>query len=241
MTNAELIDYYVNLLIIQYHNKPKARGHVEAIVKSAMVYEVATAVRDGFDIDTAIGAQLDILGLYLGSDRIVTGTVFTREYFGFAEYGDVAPFDFNSYIRYSDIVPDVQYRSYKESKQSLYSLNDTEYRLILKLKIIKNNGIPSGEVIDDIMANLFGDSVIFTDRQNMTISYIFSSANTRLADIAKSEDLLPRPSGVGMSVAFTEDINNIFAYSRYGDGAPSFAVGYAQYGHVPIGGWTYYG
>lgn len=239
--NAELIEYYVNLLIIQYHDKPKARGHIEALIKALMVYDVAIQLRDGFDIETAVGPQLDILGLYLGSDRIVTGTTFTREYFGFAEYGDVAPFDFNSYIRYSDIVPDVQYRSYKESRQSLYALNDAEYRIILKLLIIKNNGIPSGLIIDEIMAILFGDTVIFTDRQNMTISYIFSETNKRLAQIAESEDLLPRPSAVGMSVAFTEDIYNMFAYSSYGGVIPDFAVGYAQYGETPIGGWTYYG
>lgn len=239
--NAELIEYYVNLLIIQYHDKPKARGHITALIKAMMIYDVAIQVRDGFDIDTAVGPQLDILGLYLGSDRIVTGTTFTREYFGYAEYGDTTPFDFNSFTTYAATAPDVQYRSYKESRQSLYALNDAEYRIILKLLIIKNNGIPSGLIIDEIMAILFGDTVIFTDRQNMTISYIFSETNKRLAQIAESEDLLPRPSAVGMSVAFTEDIYNMFAYSSYGGDAPEFAVGYAQYGETPIGGWTYYG
>ncbi len=239
--NAELIEYYVNLLIIQYHDKPKARGHIEALIKALMVYDVAIQLRDGFDIDTAVGPQLDILGLYLGSDRIVTGTAFTREYFGYSEYGESAPFAFNGFMGYGGIAPDVQYRSYKESQQSLYSLNDAEYRTILKLKIIKNNGIPSGAIIDDILAILFGDSVIFTDRQNMTISYIFSETNRRLAQIAKSEDLLPRPSAVGISVSFAPDIFNIFAYSTYGGEIPDFAVGYAQYGITPIGGWAHYG
>jgi hypothetical protein len=239
--NSQLVEYYKKLLIIQYNNKPKACAHMQALINSAMVYDTAVQIRDGFNIDTAIGAQLDILGIYLGSDRVVTGTFFTRDYFGYSEYGQSAPYDFNGYIKYTDQVPDVQFRSYRESKQSIFTLNDEEFRLILKLKIIRNNAIPSVKLIDDILANLFGDNVIFTDRQNMTISYIFNEGIQRIVTIAQSEDLIPRPSGVGMSVSFTTDIQNIFAYGRYGQIAPDYAVGYSQYGIEPIGGMAQYG
>lgn len=72
--NTILIAYYVNLLIIQYHSLPRARGHIEAIVDAAMIYDLVVAVGNAYDIDTAVGVQLDVLGAYIGVDRLATGT-----------------------------------------------------------------------------------------------------------------------------------------------------------------------
>ncbi len=72
--NTELIAYYVNLLIIQYHSLTRARGHIEAIATSEMIYDLIAAVGNAYDIDTAVGVQLDVLGSYLGVDRLATGT-----------------------------------------------------------------------------------------------------------------------------------------------------------------------
>jgi len=238
--NDELIRYYIELLIIQYNSKPKARSTIEALIMQLMIYDLAIKVRDGYNIDDAIGLQLDILGKYLGSDRIVTGTSFTRDYFGFCEYGNTVPFTFNPYIKYGDIAPDVQYRRYEESVASLFELNDTEYRFILKLKILQNNQKATNKNIDLLLEQYFGDQVIFTDRENMTISYIFQSNIERLVTIAQSEDLLPKPAGVGLSVAFTPDITSIFTMIQYGESAPSWGQGFALYGATTTGGWLGY-
>lgn len=65
--------YLSNLLIIQYHDKPKAKATIEALGKEFPV-ELIFAVRDGFSIDGANGKQLDILAKYLGTDRYYIGT-----------------------------------------------------------------------------------------------------------------------------------------------------------------------
>lgn len=61
-------EYYSNLLILQYHNKPKAKATIEAVV-NLLPDELIQEVIDGFDIETAVGKQLDILGEYIGVDR----------------------------------------------------------------------------------------------------------------------------------------------------------------------------
>lgn len=285
--NENLLDYYKNLLIVQYNDKTKARKTIRVLVDATMIYDIMVAIRDGFDLDTAIGKQLDILGKYIGSDRVITGTAFTRDYFGYVEYSDVV-FAWKGYTEYKKFiptgsyfgarryggaafnyfplrlysaapssvataqyrtftgtlqgtVPDVQFFSYRNSTVSLFELNDQEFRAILKLLIIKNYGTGSAKDIDELIASTLGEDIIFTDRQNMSISYIFPEDQTRFITIAKSEGVLPRPSGVGMSVAFTKYINAIFSYGTYGNGAPSFAVGYSEYGKTPIGGMSYYG
>lgn len=69
MTDAELIVYYKNLLILQYNQLDKASEHIEAIVKQIIIFELIEDVKNGYDIDTAVGVQLDIIGKYLGLER----------------------------------------------------------------------------------------------------------------------------------------------------------------------------
>lgn len=63
--------YYSNLLILQYHDKPKAKATIEAVV-SLIPDDLIQEVTNGFDIETAVGKQLDILGEYIGVDRYYT-------------------------------------------------------------------------------------------------------------------------------------------------------------------------
>lgn len=60
--------YYSNLLIMQYHNKPKAKATIESTV-GLLPDDLIMEVINGFDIETAVGKQLDILGEYVGVDR----------------------------------------------------------------------------------------------------------------------------------------------------------------------------
>ena len=69
----ELIDYYVNLLIIQYKGKPKAEATISAFVNQALVNQLPLAILDAYNIDTAIGVQLDIIGKYQNCNRQISG------------------------------------------------------------------------------------------------------------------------------------------------------------------------
>lgn len=69
MTDEELVQAYVDLLIIQYRNLPKARAHVGALVDMVIMNQLPFAVQDAYNIDTAVGEQLDILGKYAGVSR----------------------------------------------------------------------------------------------------------------------------------------------------------------------------
>lgn len=65
---SALDTYYSNLLIMQYHNKPKAKATIEASV-GLLPDDLILEVINGFNIETAVGKQLDILGIYVGVDR----------------------------------------------------------------------------------------------------------------------------------------------------------------------------
>lgn len=73
MTTAEIIAYYANLLILQYRQKPHAYATIQALVKPVIMDQLPTQVQDAFDIDTAVGVQLDTLGKYAGVTRYANG------------------------------------------------------------------------------------------------------------------------------------------------------------------------
>lgn len=201
MTNEELVQYYQDLLIIQYSNKENAGQMVSLFVSAAMLYEVICNIRKGFDPNTAKGEQLDIIAKYVGATRIVNGIDFFRNYFGFAPYGSVAPFTFYGFIAYGDIPGDVQFRSYAESGQSLFTLTDDELRTIIKLAIIRNNSLATVKLIDDFLFETFGADVYMNEVSNMNIAYyVTESGQQRLFQIARALNILPVPAGVGAVV-----------------------------------------
>lgn len=74
-TIAELFgEYYEKLLIIQYNSKEKAKATIRLIAEQYASDGIIFDVENGYDINTAIGKQLDILGKYIGIDRFCDGT-----------------------------------------------------------------------------------------------------------------------------------------------------------------------
>lgn len=201
--NEELIEYYIELLIIQYKNKPNARGTISAYITALMIYQIAIDVRDGYDIDTAVGVQLDILGKYTGVNRVVTGVDFTRTYWGFLTYAETPPkIGISGFANYSNN-PDVQTRSYYEEGGNVLELTDEEYRLFQRLKIRQNYSNASLKDIDDLLMALFNGTANVADDGTMNLVYTFSANQTRIVTIANSEGLIPRPMGVSLQIGFS--------------------------------------
>lgn len=68
-SSAEIIDYYANLLILQYVGEPRAYATVQTVVTGVVMDQLPLSVENAFEIGTAVGAQLDILGKYVGVTR----------------------------------------------------------------------------------------------------------------------------------------------------------------------------
>lgn len=175
-TDQELIDYYADLLIIQYRGKPRAYATIQARVKPIIMNQLPLAVQNAYNIDTAIGKQLDILGKYVGVAR----TVLTFS-------GQVV-------------------------------LDDDDYRLLIKFKIIQNNSGSSLYEIQELLWNAFAGAVRVFDYQNMRMSYFFESTfgSMTLAEAVVRQRLLPKPMGVQLAaLIYAADLDNIFGYRTY--------------------------
>jgi hypothetical protein len=200
MTVQDLIDYYVNLLIIQYNNKPNARATIDAFVKQAVADLIEIQVRDGFDMDTAIGYQLDVLGKYVDVRRTINGLDIARDYFALPPYGDPNADDYVGFAIYGGTIPTGFFRLYSDVNSS-YAMKDNEMRDLIKLKVRQHKSDHSLQDIDDIMDEFFGADVTITDNGDMTVTYAFTPGLTyNLPIIAVYTNALPKPAGVRLII-----------------------------------------
>jgi hypothetical protein len=85
MTITDLTDYYADLLAYQFRGLPNASRTVKLLTKQAAADLFVQQLLTCYDIDQAVGTQLDVLGKYVGASRNI-GVVIERPYFGFWDY-----------------------------------------------------------------------------------------------------------------------------------------------------------
>ncbi len=80
-----LTGYYGRLLAYQYRDRPNATRQIQLWAKQAVADYLAGDLLTCFDIDQAVGAQLDILGKYVGVSRNI-GTSAAPPFFSLWPY-----------------------------------------------------------------------------------------------------------------------------------------------------------
>lgn len=146
--------------ITNYHRgKPLFVEHVDLSTRplsdvAAVMYGLITA----FDIDDAVGVQLDALGEWIGRSRIVSQPI-SGVYFSF----DTAGLGWDQGVWQGPYDPDAGYTS----------LSDDTYRIILKAKIAINNWDGQNDSLPSILETALEGSGLkmqIVDNQDMTIS-----------------------------------------------------------------------
>lgn len=87
MSLASLTAYYSSLLAYQYRGLPNADRQVQLWASQMIGENLAASLLTCFNIDQAVGVQLDILGKYAGISRNI-GAPVVRPYFGLWVYDE---------------------------------------------------------------------------------------------------------------------------------------------------------
>lgn len=199
MTTDDLIAYYQALLIMQFVNKPNAAATVGAFVGEGIADQIVQQVEDGFDLDTAVGAQLDMIATYLGLQRNIVGFDASRLYFSHLEYGETS----NSNLGFAPtfgVDPSGYFFRYEDLAAQVYTLTDDELRRLCQLTArLHSSTLGLGE-LDAIIFDFFGDAVTLIDNRDMTITYQGpASSPDLLFSIVSEIKGLPAPAGVDVS------------------------------------------
>ena len=176
-------------------------------------------------LENAIGVQQDIIGALVGQPRILIDASILS-YFGFE--GDA---NSQSFGDINDNNVGGRFRSVDESTTGNRFLIDSEYRLYIKARIIKNSISPTSQSLSDFIRFLFEvDQVIIVDgKMNYTVQIGRLLGPNEKAFLANT-DLVPKVAAVG--VTYIEyDGDNSFTFSGVPDGQ-----GFGDINNVATGG-----
>ncbi len=192
-----VLDYYAAKLPIQYRGLPKASATIAILVKQAVADFMAEDLAEAFNLDTAVGPQVDILAKYIGVPRRsnVPGTI---AYFGYAlvagggsvnGYNSVLVSALNGFI----------YDRVLEGSLPLTDFTDLQFLFALKLQIALNRFDGTLAYIQQFLAEFFPDQIWVVDNLNMSLTYnvvagLLPIPTTILANF------LPRPMGCGITI-----------------------------------------
>lgn len=198
MTTQEIIDYYKGLLILQYASLPNALGTIEAYISALLQNQIISQVRDAFDVDTAIGAQLDILATYRGLSRVVFGIV-PGNFWSLIPYDDPDPNSYFGWAEYPDPDPTWGWIQYGDIAGAAYRLTDAQLRGLIKFKAQTDSQPLFLGNLDQILYDFFGVYVTVIDNEDMTMIYQHQIADpdiNQLFEMAVLAGILPHPAGV---------------------------------------------
>ena len=180
------VDTYLDLITSQHDDKPVYVETVRASIEPiAFVYDLIASLPEKFDLDVAIGKQLDIVGEWVGRTRRVrvplTGVYFT--------WDDTVQTGWDAGLWQGPFDP----------TSGLTLLPDEPYRLLLRAKIEANSwdgSIPDAYRIWEI---LFPNNIIFI-QDNQDMSFAVGIAGAVLDPLTQSlliEGYVPlKPEGI---------------------------------------------
>lgn len=193
-----------DLITTQFQDKDIFKRYLKLLKLG--VQETLSVARDLMqkrDIDSATGAQLDIIGEIVGQPRTLINTDL-YPFFGFE--GDLVANSFGTY--YNNQIGGYWY-SYGGKIGGDVTLNDEQYRLIIKAKIIKNNAKGTNEDYIHFGNFVFGTTIKFFDDHSGKSTVLVGRRMTLfekaiMAYVFEGTDYNftyhPKPLGVGIGV-----------------------------------------
>lgn len=213
------IDKYLNLITSE-HKNPKYLAMLSVLLDAACQnIDVLNKINFYYDIDTAYGKQLDVLGEWIGLSRQLK-TPLTNVYFSFGVDG--LGFGQGIWLGKYDPV------------EGVVSLDDEMYRRLLKIKIKANSWDGTTNGANSILSEAFNDEktkLFIVDNQDMSITMYLVGPNIDIRALSVFRDqVIPLKS---MGVKF----NGAFSASN---GKPLFGFGINNelIGGFGVGAWS---
>jgi len=209
---------YTDLITSQHRGKPKFEELV-GLNASAFsdVSELLASMPGTFDLDAAVGAQLDVVGEWVGLSRYI-GTELSGVYFSLddAELGLDAGF----------------FKGPFDAASGFSRLDDETYRMALRAKIGANHWDGSVEALQIILDQVFdgyGTSVFTGDHQDMSMSFymVGDTPPPVITALLTGGYLAVKPAGVSIRGYFKPSVTDtpFFAFDASGEYAAGFDSG----------------
>ncbi|QIP56819.1 DUF2612 domain-containing protein [Hafnia alvei] len=186
---------YSELIPSNQRSAPKYHLTIETITDAfSQCLDVANSLITIFDLDKAIGKQLDIIGEWAGRSRRIKAPI--DDYF-FTLDSPVLGFDYG------------YWKNRYDSEFGYLDLDDVSYRTILRAKIGANNWDGTCESLPDILDSIYpnGDfNISFIDNGDMTMTVTVKGKkiDNITKEIIKQGYLSIKPLGVTVNYDIIE-------------------------------------
>ena len=189
---------YSTLLTSEYKNSPNFIQTVQLTANAiGDITSLLQSLPAQFDLDNALGSQLDVDGQWIGFSRTVGGVLLVQ-FFGFAD--DATALGFGELGS-----PSTGGRFYElgEDTSSTATLADPEYRLLLRAKILQNDWDGTVAEFEAAVADVIGVATTVIDPGTNVVLIMPSAAvDGVLSQLLTTYDLLPRAAGVRYQFVF---------------------------------------
>ena len=208
---------YTNLITSEHNKQPDFMAVVSALAQPVVDLQNLLGSMPGkFDLDNAVGAQLDDVGLWVGISRNVSVPL-AGVYFSF----DMAGVGFDQGNWKGPFDPDT----------GLTRLDDDTYRLVIRAKIGANHWDGTLGSSKAILDSIFGGGtfVFIQDDQDMSMTIgIAGNIPSAVFLALLANGIIPlKPEGVGINYTIVTSIDGsaIFGFDVQNDLIAGFDVG----------------
>lgn len=181
---------YSKLITSEHADKPKFAGAVQALTQPLLDIQAATlGLPQEFDLDAAVGAQLDAVGLWVGLSRELLVPI-ANAFFSFDTPG----------LGWDEGV----WKGPYESTAGISKLDDASYRVAIRAKILKNywNGTNQEhiDILEHDLADL-GVSLVPVDMYDMSINlHVLGTPSLMVLALIQRGYIVPKPTGVRINL-----------------------------------------
>lgn len=196
----EIKEQYADLLVMQYKSSERARSTIKLLIGSLLCDGMPFQLFDCFDLETAGGEQLTIIGKIVGVPRGIFSADISRNNFAYASYDGTDPM--KGYGRYNN-TPVPGNPRHRYNQVVYYVLSDEELRFLIKLKIIRNSQLATFKAIEEAIYEFFNGVVRLASDEDFTLAYEAPSQYENILTLANALDILPRPMGMQTSITYS--------------------------------------
>jgi hypothetical protein len=212
------VQEYLDLITSEHKDKPLYTEVLKTLIGFAPQDQQAQLdLINKFDLDAAVGSQLDTIGLWVGITRAIPGAPIAGVYFSF----NIEGLGFNQGVWFG-----------RDSiSAGVTTLDDDAYRVLLRNKIAANNCDGTMQSYRALLANVFvGSGVVSTvvDNYDMSMTvFLTGDAPTALLLQLIVLGYLPlKPSGVHINyVGASAPSTPIFAFDLDTSAFAGFGTG----------------
>ena len=198
----------ISRLATQFKESTNLISYIKTLLIEANTLEdIFNSILNDRWIDTAVGIQLDILGVIVGQPREIIDSELYG-YFGFA-----VNLESGSFGSLSDNSVGERFRANREPIFGKRILSDSEYRLWIRARIITNITSSTPEdIIQQIKFFINAEQIIFTDgdtEYSISISKILTEEEK--ATLLNS-NIVPKTAGVKVNYITQYDFGSFFSF-----------------------------